>query len=52
MRLMQYKEDNWLGDYFRGMKAKGVNKHAMVATANKMATIYYIRQRLLTLKGN
>ncbi|HKG67558.1 MAG TPA: IS110 family transposase [Segetibacter sp.] len=35
------RSDNWLGDYFRRMKAKGGNKYAMVATANKMATIYY-----------
>lgn len=35
------RSDNWLGDYFRRMKAKGGNRYAMVATANKMATIYY-----------
>ena len=35
------RSDNWLGDYFRRMKTKGGNKYAMVATANKMATIYY-----------
>ncbi|HWI93020.1 MAG TPA: hypothetical protein VNT20_17205 [Flavisolibacter sp.] len=35
------KSDNWLGDYFRRMKAKGGNKYAIVATANKIATIYY-----------
>ncbi len=35
------RSDNWLGDYFRRMKARGGNKYAMVATANKMATIYY-----------
>jgi transposase len=29
------------GDYFRRMKAKGGNRHAMVATASKMAAIYY-----------
>jgi transposase len=33
--------DHWLGDYFRRMKAKGGNKYAIVATANKIATIYY-----------
>jgi transposase len=33
--------DNWLGDYFRRMKAKGGHKYAIVATANKLATIYY-----------
>ena len=35
------RSNNWLGDYFRRMKAKGGNKYAMVATASKMATIYY-----------
>jgi transposase len=35
------RSDNWLGDYFRRMKAKGGNKYAIVATANKLATIYY-----------
>ena len=35
------RSDNWLGDYYRRMKAKGGNKYAMVATASKMATIYY-----------
>jgi len=35
------KMDNWLGDFFRRMKAKGGNKYAIVATANKLATIYY-----------
>ncbi|OJU22589.1 MAG: hypothetical protein BGN92_08565 [Sphingobacteriales bacterium 41-5] len=35
------RSNNWLGDYFRRMKSKGGNKYAMVATANKMATIYY-----------
>lgn len=35
------KSDNWLGDYFRRMKAKGGNKYAIIATANKLATIYY-----------
>lgn len=35
------RSDNWLGDYFRRMKARGGNKFAMVATANKLATIYY-----------
>ena len=33
--------DNWLGDYFRRRKAKGGHKYAIVATANKIATIYY-----------
>ncbi len=35
------RSDNWLGDYYRRMKAKGGNRYAMVATANKIATIYY-----------
>lgn len=35
------RSDNWLGDYFRRMKAKDGNKYAIVATANKLATIYY-----------
>jgi transposase len=35
------RSDHWLGDYFRRMKAKGGNKYATVATANKIATIYY-----------
>lgn len=35
------KSDNWLGDYFRRMKSKGGHKSAIVATANKIATIYY-----------
>jgi transposase len=35
------RSDNWLGDYFRRMKAKGGNRFAVVATANKIATIYY-----------
>jgi len=35
------KSDHWLGDYFRRMKTKGGNKYAIVATANKIATIYY-----------
>jgi hypothetical protein len=35
------KSDHWLGDYFRRMKTKGGNKYAVVATANKIATIYY-----------
>lgn len=35
------KSNNWLGDYFRRMKSKGGNKYAIIATANKIATIYY-----------
>ena len=33
--------NNWLGDYFRRMKAKGGHKYAIVATARKIAIIYY-----------
>jgi transposase len=35
------RSDNWLGDYFRRMKAKGGHKFAVVATARKLALIYY-----------
>lgn len=35
------RSDNWLGDYFRRMKTKGGNKYAVLATAGKIATIYY-----------
>jgi len=35
------RSDNWLGDYFRRMKSKGGNKYAVLATAGKIATIYY-----------
>lgn len=35
------RSDNWLGDYFRRMKAKGGNNYAAVATANKLATVFY-----------
>jgi transposase len=42
------KSDHWLGDYFRRMKAKGGNKYAIVATANKLATIYYKMVRYQT----
>lgn len=35
------RSNHWLGDYFRRMKSKGGNKYAIVATANKLATIYY-----------
>jgi len=35
------RSDHWLGDYFRRMKAKGGNKYAVIATARKLATIYY-----------
>ena len=32
---------NWLGDYFRRIRAKGGHKYAVVATARKLAIIYY-----------
>jgi transposase len=32
---------NWMGHFFRRMKAKGGHKHAIVATARKIAVIYY-----------
>lgn len=35
------RSDHWLGDYFRRMKSKGGNKYAIVATARKLAVIYY-----------
>ena len=35
------RSNNWLGDYFRRMMSKAGNKYAVVATANKLATIYY-----------
>ena len=35
------RSDNWLGDYFRRMKSKGGNKYAIIATARKLAIIYY-----------
>lgn len=35
------RSDHWLGDYFRRMKTKGGNKYAVLATAGKLATIYY-----------
>ncbi|HSZ33557.1 MAG TPA: hypothetical protein VK772_09600 [Puia sp.] len=39
----KYAHDMILADdrYFRRKKAKGGNKYAIVATANKIATIYY-----------
>ena len=33
--------NSWLGDYFRRMKSKGGHKYAVVATARKIAIIYY-----------
>lgn len=35
------RSDHWLGDYFRRMKTKGGTKYAIVATARKLAIIYY-----------
>ena len=35
------KSNTWLGDFFRRMKAKGGNKYAIIATARKLAIIYY-----------
>jgi transposase len=35
------RTDNWLGDYFRKMRSKGGQKHAIVCTARKLAIIYY-----------
>lgn len=35
------RSDNWLGDYFRRKKANGGNKYAIIATARKLAIIYY-----------
>jgi transposase len=32
---------NWLGDYFRRKRSKGGQKYAIVATARKLAIIYY-----------
>jgi len=37
--------ENWLGDYFRRKKAKGGHKYAIVATARKIALIYYLMVR-------
>ena len=35
------RSDKPLGDYFRRMKARGGNKYAIIATADKIAAIYY-----------
>lgn len=37
--------ENWLGDYFRRKKSKGGHKYAIVATARKLAVIYYLMVR-------
>lgn len=34
--------ENWLGDFFRRKKSKGGHKYAIVATARKIALIYYL----------
>jgi hypothetical protein len=36
-----YRSKEWLGDYFRRIKAKGGHKYAIVTTARKLAIIYY-----------
>jgi transposase len=41
-----YRAKNWLGDFFRRMKAKAGHKHAIVATSRKLAIIYYKMVRL------
>lgn len=33
--------NHWLGDFFRRMRARGGHKYAIVATARKLAIIYY-----------
>jgi transposase len=35
------RSKSWIGDYFRRMKAKGGQKYAIVASARKLAIIYY-----------
>jgi|tagenome__1003787_1003787.scaffolds.fasta_scaffold20813923_1 transposase len=35
------RSDHWLGDFFRRMRAKAGSKYAIVATARKLAIIYY-----------
>lgn len=37
--------ENWLGDFFRRKKSKGGHKYAIVATARKIALIYYLMLR-------
>ena len=48
------RSDNWLGDYFRRMRAKGGHKFAIVATARKLALIYYrmVRNKQAFLEVN
>ncbi|MFD2515994.1 hypothetical protein ACFSRY_19130 [Pontibacter locisalis] len=45
------RSDNWLGDYFRRMKARGGNRYAIVATANKIPSItrWYLVSKSLDL---
>jgi hypothetical protein len=40
------RSNHWLAHYFRRMKAKGGNKYAVIATARKLAVIYYKMVRL------
>lgn len=35
------RSKSWIGDYFRRMKTKGGQKYAIVASARKLAIIYY-----------
>jgi transposase len=42
------RSNHWLGDYFRKMRAKGGQKYAIVATARKLAIIYYKMVRYKT----
>jgi transposase len=35
------RSENWMGDYFRRMRAKGGHKFAITATARKLALIFY-----------
>lgn len=35
------RSKSWIGDYFRRIKAKGGQKYAIVASARKLAIIYY-----------
>lgn len=35
------RSNSWIGDYFRRLKAKGGQKYAIVASARKLAIIYY-----------
>src|SRR4051812_3011323 len=35
------RSENWMGDYFRRMRAKGGHKFAITATARKLSLIFY-----------